>query len=480
MKTSWFHSVQVRTIVILILASLFILSTGYYVIQDVQIKDRVNNRISEINRYAVAVAADISMNQYLDKTSSASAYNEVDSMAGFFPEARILVLSANCRVQKDSNNRRRGRTVINDDILAALSGTNAQRVEQAYVRIAVPIRAYKKDVVQGVVYVTADMQRQYQQSQRGLDTILITSILSFFSLLVVIILTVILSYRPLHLIREWLHQVLNGHNTRPPMVRDRSEYGELVQSMDSIITDLKDADNSRREFVSNVSHELKTPLSSIKVLTESLLLQEDAPVEEYRDFLQDINSEIDRESALINDLLSLVRLEDSSSGLNLSMVSVNDLAETVLKRLQPLADNRHIALILENRSQVTAEMDEMKMSIALSNLVENGIKYNKEGGNVRISVDQDFADAVIAVSDTGIGIPQEHLNKIFQRFYRVDKTRDRATGGTGLGLAIVHQIVTMHHGSINVRSQVDNGTVFIVRIPLIALRGTETNGGEQS
>ena len=157
-----------------------------------------------------------------------------------------------------------------------------------------------------------------------------------------------LSFKPLAKIRRWLRDVNNGHGEHPPLVRETSEYGAVVKSMDTIIADLKEADTSRKEFVSNVSHELKTPLSSIKVLTESLLLQKGAPEEIYREFLQDINSEIDRESALINDLLSLVRLEDSKSGLNLQMISMNDMAESILKRLQPLADRKQVELILEN------------------------------------------------------------------------------------------------------------------------------------
>ncbi len=282
-----------------------------------------------------------------------------------------------------------------------------------------------------------------------------------------------LSFKPLAKIRRWLRGVNNGHGEHPPLVRETSEYGAVVKSMDTIIADLKEADTSRKEFVSNVSHELKTPLSSIKVLTESLLLQKGAPEEIYREFLQDINSEIDRESALINDLLSLVRLEDSKSGLNLQMISMNDMAESILKRLQPLADRKQVELILENRGRVEAEVDEMKMTLALSNLVENGIKYNKEGGSVRLKVDSDFADAILTISDTGCGIAEEHFNKIYQRFYRVDKTRDRATGGTGLGLAIVHQIITMHHGSISIRSKEDVGTSFTVRIPLIAVQNAK-------
>ncbi|MBQ7916254.1 MAG: HAMP domain-containing protein, partial [Firmicutes bacterium] len=271
-----------------------------------------------------------------------------------------------------------------------------------------------------------------------------------------------------------MRKLADGELEEKVDVRGNYEIEVIVDAINHMLDDMRSTEQRRQEFVSNVSHELKTPMSAIKVLTESLLLQQGAPEEMYREFLQDINSEIDRESALINDLLSLVRLEDNKGGLNLQMVSMNDLAETILKRLQPLADRNEVELVLESREQVNAEIDDMKMSVALSNLIENGIKYNKAGGSVRVKVDADFADAIITISDTGCGIPEEHFNKIYQRFYRVDKARDRAAGGTGLGLAIVHQIITMHHGSISIRSKVDVGTSFTVRIPLIAVKDALT------
>ena len=469
MKPNWYSSIRTRTILFLTLFIGAVFGISYFLIQDYQVNYKVNSRINEINRYAVLVASDISMSRYVNQSSSGE-YEEVDSMAGFYQEARILVLSPQCRVLRDSSNTRLGKTMVNDDILTALSGTAVSVTNGLFGRIAVPILNYKSSDVEGVVYVSLTLDKQYQKARTSMDTIATVFILTWICTSLVTGLAVALAFAPLDRIRKWLKSVLNGHKDASPRVRQSSEYGAIVRSMESVIADLKEADNSRKEFVSNVSHELKTPLSSIKVLTESLLLQQGAPESIYREFLQDINSEIDRESALINDLLSLVRLEENKSALNLQMISINELAEMLLKRLKPLADRRHVELVLESCGDVNAEVDELKMTLALSNLIENGIKYNKEGGSVRVKVDSDFADAIITVSDTGCGIPEEHFSKIYQRFYRVDKTRDRSTGGTGLGLAIVHQIITLHHGSISIRSKVDVGTSFIVRIPLIAVQ----------
>ena len=228
--------------------------------------------------------------------------------------------------------------------------------------------------------------------------------------------------------------------------------------------------NSISEFVSNVSHELKTPLTSMKVLADSLNMQTDAPVELYREFMQDIGEEIDRENIIINDLLSLVKMDKTEADLNIASVAINDLIESILKRLKPIASKRNIELVLESYRPVTAECDEVKLTLALSNLVENAIKYNVAGGWVQVTLDADHKFFYVTVDDSGIGIPEEYQDKIFERFYRVDKARSRETGGTGLGLSITKNIIQMHHGAIKVASKEDEGTTFSVRIPLTYIK----------
>ena len=227
-----------------------------------------------------------------------------------------------------------------------------------------------------------------------------------------------------------------------------------------------ETDQSRAEFVSNVSHELKTPITSIKVLAESLNTQENVPIEVYQEFMQDIVSEIDRESKIIEDLLTLVRMDKSVATLNIISVNMNDLLEMTLKRLKPLAQKKNIELLFESFRPVVAQIDEVKMTQVISNLVENSIKYNVEDGWVHVSLNADYQYFYIRVEDSGIGIPEESINKIFERFYRVDKARSRETGGTGLGLAIVRNIILMHHGTIKVHSEENIGTTFTMRIPL--------------
>ena len=229
---------------------------------------------------------------------------------------------------------------------------------------------------------------------------------------------------------------------------------------------MKKVEESRQEFVSNVSHELKTPMTSIKVLADSLTMQGEAPAELYREFLSDITDEIERENKIINDLLSLVRLDRKEAEMHIAQVSINELMEIILKRIKPIAKNRNIELVFESFRPVLAEVDEVKLSLAVSNLIENAVKYNVEDGNVRVSLNADHKYFYISVSDSGIGIPEAAQPFVFDRFYRVDKARSRESGGTGLGLAITKSVVLRHKGTIKVYSRENEGTTFTVRIPL--------------
>lgn len=229
---------------------------------------------------------------------------------------------------------------------------------------------------------------------------------------------------------------------------------------------MKVLDDSRQEFVSNVSHELKTPLASMKVLADSLLALEDAPAELYQEFMTDITEEIDRENKIITDLLSLVKMTRTSADLNVEPTDINAVLELMLKRLGPLAIRADIKLIFESRRPVSAEVDEVKLTLALTNLVENAIKYNVEGGWVKVVLDADHKYFTVEVADSGIGIPQAEIEHIYERFYRVDKSHSNEIGGTGLGLAITRSAILMHRGSINVDSEEGLGTTFKVKIPL--------------
>ncbi|MBN2221995.1 MAG: ATP-binding protein, partial [Vallitaleaceae bacterium] len=191
------------------------------------------------------------------------------------------------------------------------------------------------------------------------------------------------------------------------------------------------------------------------------------------------NAEVDRENKIINDLLTLVTLDRNENILRIREVVINEMIEGVLKRLKPLADQKNIEMLFESYRVIIAEIDEMKLDLALTNLIENAIKYNKEYGYINVILDTDFKDFIISVKDTGEGIPEENLDQIFRRFYRVDKTRSRETGGTGLGLSIVQKAVHMHKGSIRCKSELGQWSEFIVKIPLKQGNIPEVNTNEK-
>ena len=273
--------------------------------------------------------------------------------------------------------------------------------------------------------------------------------------------------RPLHRITSAIENVTEGYTDDVLHEDTFTETRQISEAFNKMLGRLKQLDESREEFVSNVSHELKTPMTSMKVLADSLLEQDNVPVEMYQEFMGDIAKEIDRENQIITDLLSLVKMDKTGQNINIQSVNINDLLEQILKRLKPIAEKKNVEMVLESFRPVSAEIDETKFSLAVSNLVENAIKYNHDNGWVHVSLNADHKYFYIRVEDSGIGIPEEDQAHIFERFYRVDKSHSREIGGTGLGLAIARNAVIMHRGSIKVYSNEGEGTTFTVRIPLI-------------
>lgn len=233
------------------------------------------------------------------------------------------------------------------------------------------------------------------------------------------------------------------------------------------VTRLRYLEKVRSEFVANVSHELRTPITSIKGFVETLL-EDDVPEETRRRFLQIVKDEADRLEAMIADLLDLSRLESDPAPLARQDVGVYELVSDVVQRLRPQADKKGISpeiRIPPDLPPVPASRD--MLGQALMNLLDNAIKYTHSGGHVWVEARRVATDYIeIAVADDGPGIPSEHLPRLFERFYRVDKARSRAEGGTGLGLSIVRHIVQRHQGSIRVESRLGKGSRFIVTLPL--------------
>ena len=248
-------------------------------------------------------------------------------------------------------------------------------------------------------------------------------------------------------------------------VRGRNEFAGLAKAFNSMSARLEQLDKSRSQFVSNASHELKTPLSTMKILIETLMYQETPDPAMTKEFLGDINKEIDRLNRIVSDLLTLVNI-DNGTKLNLADLDIGALMQEQVKRLAPLARENGVELDCVATEKLVVSGDALKLQQVLYNIIDNAIKYTPRGGEVHCALNRAGKKAVIRVADTGVGIPQEDLPHIFDRFYRVDKARSRETGGTGLGLSIVKQFVVLHGGTISARSAPGKGSTFIIEMPL--------------
>jgi two-component system, OmpR family, phosphate regulon sensor histidine kinase PhoR len=239
------------------------------------------------------------------------------------------------------------------------------------------------------------------------------------------------------------------------------------------VTDLRRAERLRRELTANVSHELRTPLTSIKGFAETLLGGAMADEAACRRFLTIIDSEATRLMKLVDDLMDLSRLEARVVSMDPSVVRLDDLVAEVLSRMRLQAEEHGVALRAARTEPVAALADRDRILQVITNLVDNAIKFTPEGGTVEVSLGAAAATAIITVTDTGRGIPADDLTRIFDRFYRVERSRSRGAGGTGLGLAIARHIVEAHGGRITVTSRINEGSTFQVTLPHVSARPAE-------
>jgi len=245
----------------------------------------------------------------------------------------------------------------------------------------------------------------------------------------------------------------------------KDEVGDLVVAFNELIERVDELEEKRRAFVSDASHELKTPLSIIKLLSDSLIQTPHPDPEFLREFLGDMGAEVERLTRIVQRLLDLTKM-DQTDRLNIDMVSIGEIVAEVYEKLTPLAENKEIDFVLsKSDEEVLVPVDRDSITEAIYNIADNSIKYTENGGMVKIELMRDLGNILIRITDTGIGIPKDEIQKVFDRFYRVDKARARDTGGTGLGLSIAMDAVKLHGGYIEVSSEEEKGSVFTIILP---------------
>jgi len=289
------------------------------------------------------------------------------------------------------------------------------------------------------------------------------------ALVVVLVLAVFISRivtKPVKELSAGIERMSAGDYQHRVHVPGKGEMAQLAAAFNQMSQQVHSLDEARNQFVSNASHELKTPMATMKILVESMIYQEDMPGELRSEFLTDINKEIDRLSSVVSDLLTLVHIDSHKLRLRREPIVFADTVRESAKRLAPLAAKRGQELSVETADPCEMLADPGKLAQVCYNIIENAIKYTPDGGKITVSLRRMGRDAVLEITDTGVGIPEDDVAHVFDRFYRVDKARSRDTGGTGLGLSIVQQIVRLHAGSINVQSEQGKGTTFTVQLPV--------------
>ncbi len=478
------RSLQARIFLIVLAAGFIPSMIVRYGILDNYEEHSVQQRISTVQNQLMIVGNHLISNNYFNTKPEASVRGGVSKevinaeleMISNLYEGRVMIIDSSLRVVRDTYDISEGKTIISEEVIRCFQGQSMSNYDRdhGYIEMTTPIidNSVNTGEIVGVMLTSISSDATMATLEvLNRKSVILQNLMIVVIVAMAMVLSVMLT-RPFNRVTEAINEVKAGYSDESISVPDYAETAHIVDAFNQLLQRMRTLDNSRQEFVENVSHELKTPMAGIKVLADSLLTQRDAPAELYREFMEDIASEIDRENQIITDLLVLVKMDKKAQEMNIASISINDLAELILKRLRPIARKKDVEVVFESVRPVVAEVDEVKLTLIMTNLVENAIKYNKEHGWVKVELDADHQCFTFKVSDSGLGIPEDALTHIYERFYRVDKSHSREIGGTGLGLAITKSAVLMHRGAITVNSVEGEGSCFTVKIPLSSTGGS--------
>lgn len=380
-KTKFYKSLRFRILVILIILGIVPgiivtqLMIHYYENQAVEVS------VSAVRTECEILCDQIIKENYLNDSSSEAVNSKLELLSNVYG-GRILLIDRDFKIVRDTYHVDEGKTLVSGKVIQCFKNgaTDEFRRIGQMIELVVPVKSADVAQIQGAMLVdisggeiaaiSGDLE------QKG---ILIIGIIIVLSLFLAYILSTIL-VKPLARVTKAIEDLTDGYQQDEICVPDYTETELITDAFNKMLARMKVLDESRSEFVSNVSHELKTPMTSMKVLADSLVGQQGVPEELYQEFMRDITAEIDRENRIITDLLTLVKMDKKNADLQIQHMSINQLLEDILKRLRPIADKRSIDLILDSFRPVEADVDELKFTSAISNLVENAIKYNVDDG----------------------------------------------------------------------------------------------------
>ncbi|MDE7218944.1 MAG: HAMP domain-containing histidine kinase [Oscillospiraceae bacterium] len=391
--------------------------------------------------------------------------------------SRSIVTDACGRVLYDTREvgSAAGRYVFYNDLVEALQGNSymySVYKEGAFHSSAAQPVLYRNQIIGGIYVYEYDTQQA--SLLENLSSTLLSISIGIAAL--VVMLSMIFSRqltRRLASLQNAIRGVREGAYNRRAILSGHDEFTQIAGEFNDLVDRLQETESARRQFVSDASHELKTPLAAIRLLTDSILQNENMDNATAREFVSDIGQEAERLSRITEDLLRLTRL-DSGVAEAAERTEIAPVTGRVVRMLRPVAEEKGVEILVVSITGAAAVATEGELHQIIYNLAENAIKYNRPGGYVRIKAEPKGETAVITVEDNGIGIPDGELSNVFKRFYRVDKARSRAAGGTGLGLSIVSDTVSRRGGAIQAEGVPGGGTRFIVTLP-----GVERSGEEE-
>lgn len=472
-EVPFFHSLQgkyVATYLLLVVAIVLVLNTYPLIMAQNMV---FSAKEASLKRQALAIGSALAVSEVLTEDGVAQAMELLDDMQG----TRVLVTNESGLILYDSSTleKRTGDYAITAEVVKALRGEDVCRSEyrQGAFRTRVAVPTVYRGVTLGAVYL-------YEYDTEQAEVLLsIQSTLRYISVVICVVALVAALILSKALTRNTsrllggIRSVREGEYNHRIEVKGKDEMAQLAMEFNELTDRLQTIEEVRRRFVSDASHELKTPLASIRLLADSILQNSSVDMETVREFVSDIGEEADRLTRISQRLLALSRL-DARLQRERVPVDVGQVVEKVGHMLLPLAHSAQVELQyqLQPHCMVLATQDDL-YQVAF-NLMENAVKYNQPGGSVTVEVAREEYWITLTVQDTGVGIPEEDLLRVFDRFYRVDKARSRQAGGTGLGLSIARDTARLHGGDIMAQRGPDGvGARFTARFPRIVEEGGE-------
>ncbi len=426
----------------------------------------------QVNMFAKANIIADAISPHMNGFVSEEASEDVKKILSGTNIRGVAVNNA-CYVIFDTNSELLGKVFIRDIVNTAAVGVQAFKIaedEQGHNMLSVAVPVKNGNTTTGVVYLIEtidglDKTISYVTVNLLMVSVLISVLVGMLSLGMSFIVT-----SPIDEFIAVAKEISKGNFDKKVTVKGHNEFAEMAETLNFMTDELEGIEEKRRKFVSDVSHELKTPLATIKLICDSIVNTPDPDAEMIREFLSDLSDEVDRLTRIVERLLTLTKLDSGNSTPKFVAVDLAAMIHAIVRNLTPKGDEKNIILYSNLTPEIREEvmLDYDKIWEAIYNLIDNAIKYSPENGFVRVSLLKDGKFAVIKVEDNGPGIPETERERIFERFYRLDDSRARDTGGTGLGLAIAKEAVLLHGGTIDVTSEGEMGSIFSIRLPVLA------------